>query len=136
MLLGDLISKYMNEYLSIIEKNGGRYGNCVMCAQPADHYCKITKASLCGLDCKKKHIEMAEHQYKHYFQSVNLWEAIQSSFVELLEFLETHENPLVFGVLARLLDKPHLFMVAKQNFRTIIARHAPKILNKVISYRS
>jgi hypothetical protein len=59
LLLSDLIGKYMNEYLSIVEKEGGRYGSCVMCAQPADHYCKITRASLCGLDCKKKHIEMA-----------------------------------------------------------------------------
>ena len=42
----------------------------------------------------------------------------------------------MFGVLSRLLDKPHLFMVAKQNFRAIIAKNAPLILNKVISYRS
>lgn len=135
-LLSDLISKYMNEYLSIIEKEGGRYGNCVMCAQPADHYCKITRASLCGLDCKKKHIEMAEHQYKHYFQAVNLWEAIHSSFLELLLFLQTHESPLVFGVFSKLLDKPHLFMVAKQNFRSLLAKHVPLIMSKALSYKS
>lgn len=89
-LLVDLVGRYMNEYLSIVEREGGRYGNCVMCAQPADHYCKITRASLCGLDCKKKHIEMAEHQYKHYFQAVNLWDTIHSSFLDLLLFLQTH----------------------------------------------
>ena len=93
----------MNEYLSIIEKTGGRYGNCVICCQPADHYCKITKASLCGIDCKKKHIEMAERQYKNYFQAVNLWEGIVNSFTEFLKFLENQESPLLFGVLSRLL---------------------------------
>jgi hypothetical protein len=46
----------MNEYLSIVDKSGGKYGSCVMCGQAADNYCRITKASLCGLDCKKKHI--------------------------------------------------------------------------------
>ncbi len=52
----NIVSRYMNEYLSIVDKSGGKYGCCVMCGQAADNYCRITKASLCGLDCKKKHI--------------------------------------------------------------------------------
>jgi hypothetical protein len=34
-LLQDLISRYMQEYLSIIDGSGGRYGRCVICGEPA-----------------------------------------------------------------------------------------------------
>jgi hypothetical protein len=47
-----------------------------------------------------------------------------------------HESPLVFAVLARLLDKPHLFMVCKLNFRALLAKHAPLIMNKALNYKS
>ena len=52
----NLIEKYLDEIVSKVAEEGGKYGFCVVCSQPADHYCKITKASLCGLDCKKKHL--------------------------------------------------------------------------------
>jgi hypothetical protein len=58
--LADLIAKYMTEYMTIIVGDGGKYGFCVMCGEPAEHFCKITKASLCGIECKKTHIELAE----------------------------------------------------------------------------
>lgn len=77
----------MIEYLSIIDGVGGRYGLCVICGQPAEHFCKITKASLCGIDCKKKHIEIAEVQYKHHFQAAHLWSSIYQSFNDLFVFL-------------------------------------------------
>jgi hypothetical protein len=77
----------MNEYLSIVDKSGGKYGSCVMCGQAADNYCRITKASLCGLDCKKKHIEMAERQYKHQFQAHSLQGSIETNFTQLLKYL-------------------------------------------------
>lgn len=54
----------------------------------------------------------------------------------MLVFLEKHESPLVFGVLAKLLDKPHLFMLTKQNFKSILTKHAPILLNRVLSYKS
>lgn len=85
--LAGLVGRYMTEYVSIVEKAGGKYGRCVMCGANADHYCKVTKASLCGVDCKKEHIALAEKQYKNYFQGVNLWQSLFTSFQDLLLFL-------------------------------------------------
>lgn len=107
----------MNEYLAIIEGVGGRYGFCVMCSLPADHYCKITKASLCSIECKKQHLEIAEKQYKDHFQARNLWVAIEDSFKVFLTFLEKRECVIALTVLMNLLDKPHLFMVVKPEFK-------------------
>jgi hypothetical protein len=45
--------------MTIIIGDGGKYGFCVMCGEPAEHFCKITKASLCGIECKKSHIDLA-----------------------------------------------------------------------------
>ena len=42
----------------------------------------------------------------------------------------------MFGVLASLFDKPHLFMVVRQDFRSLIGRHAPLIFNRVLGYRN
>ena len=46
----------MVEYVSIIDGEGGKYGLCVICGQPAEHFCKATRAALCGGECKRKHI--------------------------------------------------------------------------------
>ena len=54
--LESLIEKYMVEYISIVDGEGGRYGLCIICGQPAEHFCKTTRAALCSMDCKKKHI--------------------------------------------------------------------------------
>lgn len=56
-----------------VARVGGKYGLCVICREPADYYCKITKASLCGAECKKRHLELAEKQYKLYYQATQLW---------------------------------------------------------------
>lgn len=88
------------------------------------------------MECKKKHLEVAEKQYKHYLQFVTLWEAIYNSFQELLVFLSTHESPVAFSVLTNLLEKPHLFMLAKNKFRQLLGKHVPNILSKIILYRN
>lgn len=36
----------------------GKKGWCFLCHQPADYYCKDTKVSVCGVNCKKAHLEM------------------------------------------------------------------------------
>ena len=46
----------MVEYVSILDAEGGKYGLCVICGQPAEHFCKATRAALCGGECKRKHI--------------------------------------------------------------------------------
>ena len=66
----NLIEKYVDEIANRASGEGGKYGLCVICLQPADHYCKVTRAALCGFDCKKKHLEIAEKQYKDYYHSV------------------------------------------------------------------
>lgn len=54
--LGNLLERYVDEIVSKVAEEGGKYGRCVICGQAADYFCKITKASLCGLECKKKHL--------------------------------------------------------------------------------
>ena len=99
----NLIEKYLDEVVSKVAEEGGKYGLCVVCAQPADHYCKITKASLCGLDCKKKHLEIAEKQYKEYYHSILLFRSISEGFELLLKYLSEYHSPLVLSVLAQML---------------------------------
>ena len=65
--------KYVGEMVAVVAGIGGKYGLCVVCREPADYFCKITRASLCGADCKKRHLELAEKQYRGYYQAVNLW---------------------------------------------------------------
>ena len=74
------MEKYVDEIVSRVAEEGGKYGFCVICSQPADHYCKVTKASLCGFDCKKKHLEIAEKQYKDFYHSILLGKSINEGF--------------------------------------------------------
>ena len=57
--LAGLVGRYLEEVVAKVAGEGGKHGCCVMCGQPADYYCKNTKAALCGLDCKQKHLEIA-----------------------------------------------------------------------------
>ena len=41
----------------------------------------------------------------------------------------------MFSVLASLLDKPYLFMVAKKDFRRLLAENVKLIFNRVLLYR-
>lgn len=36
----------------------GKHGCCFLCKQPADYYCKDTRVPVCGVDCKKAHLEL------------------------------------------------------------------------------
>eukprot|EP01137_Pigoraptor_chileana_P033942 Opistho-2@25725 len=40
----------------------GKYGFCIVCAKPANHYCAQTKQPVCGIECKRKYIEQVESQ--------------------------------------------------------------------------
>ena len=79
---------------------------------------------------------MAERQYKHQFQAHSLQGSIEINFTHLLKYLEENESPLVFGVLTRLIDRPHLFMVIKHSFRAILAKHVPLVLNKALGSKN
>lgn len=71
-----MIERYLCEVVAKVAKEGGKYGICVVCSQPAEYFCKVTKASLCGLDCKKKHLDVAQKQYKNYFESIIIYKSI------------------------------------------------------------
>lgn len=68
---------YVKEIVAKVVGDGGKYGFCVVCQQPAEYFCKVTKASLCGLECKKKHLEVAEKQYKNYNESLAIFKSIK-----------------------------------------------------------
>ena len=67
-----LIEKYTDAIVDKIVGDGGKYGYCVICGEPAEHFCKVTKVSLCGIQCKRVHLEMSDSFYKQYLQNIRL----------------------------------------------------------------
>jgi hypothetical protein len=53
------IDMYVSEIIDKVAQDGGKYGHCVICRNKADYHCKDTKASLCGPDCKTKHLDIS-----------------------------------------------------------------------------
>lgn len=87
---------------------------CVVCNQPAEYFCKVTKASLCGLECKKKHLDIAQKQYKNYFESIIIYKSIIESVEIFAKHLSEKESPFLFSVMASLLEKPYLFQLVRR----------------------
>lgn len=49
----------------------------------------------------------------------------------MLKYLVEYNSPLVLSVLAKILEKPHLFMLVKSDFKLILKNYLPKIIDKV-----
>lgn len=60
------VEMYVSEIVDKVVKDGGKYGHCVICRQPADFHCKDTRASLCGPTCKVKHLELSSKYDQEY----------------------------------------------------------------------
>ena len=129
-LLENLIEKYVEEIVSKVAGEGGKYGCCVVCAQPAEYYCKNTKAAVCGLDCKKKHLEIAEKQYKSHYQAVLLAEAIQENLSLFCDHLAEWDSPFLLSIFLSVIESPYLFMLVCSDFKALLKKHLPKIMDK------
>lgn len=54
----------------------------------------------------------------------------------LMQFLQARESPLALSVLANLLEKPYLFMLAKKEFRRMLGEQVRPLFAKLITYRN
>jgi hypothetical protein len=70
---------YVDEIIDKVIKDGGKYGFCVVCRNKADFYCKDTKASLCGADCKLKHLNIAKKYHEDELKANYIYGEIISS---------------------------------------------------------
>ena len=123
--------KYVYEIVSKVAGEGGKYGCCVVCGQAAEYYCKSTKAALCGIDCKKKHLEIAEKQYKGNYQAVVLGESIIENMNMFCNYLAERDSPFLFSIFLSIIENPYLFMLIRSDFKSLLKNHLPKIMDKV-----
>ena len=56
LVLGQLIDSIEQDVEG--KAKGGKYGRCFVCKVNADYYCKDTKVPVCGVECKKAHLEL------------------------------------------------------------------------------
>jgi hypothetical protein len=120
-----------------VVQDGGKYGHCVICKEKAEYHCKDTKASLCGHECKNKHLEMAAKFQEDMLQGRVLEEEVGRCLEETLGFVgrelaEIKSKSIILEIFNTILRKPYLFFLVKPSISTSLKKYLPNIISKLL----